>query len=61
MICNSEYLTYNMWYENFLEGQGYPMKSKRLWQENEESEKMAKNRKCHFQASRDTPDLSSSG
>ena len=40
---NSEYLPYNIWYEYFLEAQGYPFKSITLWQDNEASDIMAKN------------------
>ena len=41
VIGNSDYLPYNIWYEYFLEAQGYPMKSNILWQDNEAAEKMA--------------------
>ena len=43
MTGNSEYLTCNIWYDNFLEAQGYPMKSNILWQDNEAAEIVAKN------------------
>ena len=31
VVCNSDYLSYNIWYEHFLESQGHPMKSNILW------------------------------
>ena len=37
MIRKSEYLTYKIWYDNFLEAQVYPMEKKLA------AEKMAKN------------------
>ena len=32
VIGESEYLPYNIWHENFLEIQGYKLKSNILWQ-----------------------------
>ena len=43
VIGNSEYLPYNIWFEYFMEAQGYPLDSNIVWQDNEEAEKMAKN------------------
>ena len=45
VIGNSEYLTYKIWCEYFLESQGYPMKTNILWQYSEAVEEMAKYRK----------------
>ena len=45
VIGNSEYLPYNIWFENFMEAQGYPLSSNIIWQDNEDAERMAKNGK----------------
>ena len=43
VIGNSEYLPTNIWHENFLEAQGYPLKDNYFLQDNEGAEKMARN------------------
>ena len=45
VIGNSEYLPYNIWFNYFMEAQGYPLKSNMLWQDNEGAEIMDKNGK----------------
>jgi hypothetical protein len=45
VIGNSEYLPWVIWYEYFMEAQGYPITSNVVWQDNEGAEKMAKNGK----------------
>ena len=43
VVGNSEYLPRNIWFDNFLAEQGYPLLSNIFYQDNEGAEKMAKN------------------
>ena len=43
VIGNSEYLPTNIWHENFMGAQGYPIKYNYFFQDNEGAEKMARN------------------
>ena len=43
LVGLSEYLPYNIWLVNFLQAQGYPIKSNILYQDNESAIRMAKN------------------
>ena len=43
VIGNSEFLPTNIWYQNFLEAQGYPLSKNYFLQDNKGAEKMAKN------------------
>ena len=45
VVGNSEFLPYTIWYEYFMDAQGYPINESKLWQDNEGAEKMAKNGK----------------
>jgi hypothetical protein len=54
VIGNSEYLPYNIWFDYFMEAQGYPLKSNILWQDNEGAERMAKMVSYHVPVNRGT-------
>jgi len=45
VIRNSEFLSSVIWYEHFMEAQGYPITSIIVWQDTRGTEKMAKNGK----------------
>ena len=44
VIGDSEYLPLNVWFQCFMEAQGYTLGSNLLWQENEGAQRMAENR-----------------
>ena len=45
VIGNSEYLPFNIWFQYFMESQGYTLHSNLLWQDNWGAQKMAENGK----------------
>ena len=45
VIGNSEYLPFNIWFQYFMEDQGYTLDINMLWQDNKGEKMMAENRK----------------
>ena len=45
VIGNSEYLPFNIWFQYFMEAQGYTLESNLLWQDNKGAQRMTENGK----------------